>query len=190
MPHPSTPGAEPVTLIASGTLLKGELSFDTAARILGRVEGRITTAGRLEIGPGAQCKAHIEGAHVIIEGTVEGDIIARDRLELRATACITGSITAGALVVAEGASIKGPCAVGAATPGSPSPASPVGAERPLPARPAPSSGHVTPTAPTGVVTRPAHADDLDGAIAGLESKLAGLSKARALNGTHTGAPAL
>jgi cytoskeletal protein CcmA (bactofilin family) len=51
---------------------------------------------------------------VIVHGTVTGDIQASARLELHATSRIEGDVTAGSLVVQEGAVLNGRCTMGTA----------------------------------------------------------------------------
>ncbi len=101
-----------LTVIGQGTTIKGEVDFDNGARILGVFEGIIRSKGEVQIGDTARCKADVEAESVVIEGTIEGNINARQRLSLRETAHFTGDITATKLHVDEGASFVGHCCVG------------------------------------------------------------------------------
>ena len=101
------------TVIGPDTHIKGEMVFDSTARILGTFEGRVIAKGEIQIGEGAACKAAVEGAVIIVDGLIEGDVQARDRVQLNPKARVIGDITATTLVVAEGASFTGNCRVGA-----------------------------------------------------------------------------
>jgi cytoskeletal protein CcmA (bactofilin family) len=103
---------ENTTVIGAGTHIKGEMVFDSDALILGTFEGRISTKGEIQIGQQAVCKAAIEGASVIVDGQVEGDVLGTERVYLSATARVIGNIVAAALVVAGGACLNGHCRVG------------------------------------------------------------------------------
>lgn len=118
---------KPTTVIGADTQIKGEISFETTARVLGTIEGQISTKGELQIAEGATCKTTIEAGKVVVEGTVDGNVTARDRLELSPKAKMKGDLTAAKLVVAEGASLFGRVAIGPdalkgmpQTPGTPS----------------------------------------------------------------------
>lgn len=106
-------GGNQVTVIGADTKIKGEMTFETSARVLGRVEGSISAKGELQVAEGGTCKADIEAGRVMIDGSVEGNVTARERLELSPKARVTGDIVAAKLVVAEGASFSGHCRVGA-----------------------------------------------------------------------------
>ena len=86
--------------------------FDKSARILGRFEGKITAKGEVQIGATAECHAAVEAERIIVDGGVYGPIIARDKLMLTSNARVQGDLTAGTLIVAEGASFVGHCNVG------------------------------------------------------------------------------
>ncbi|MCC5824115.1 MAG: polymer-forming cytoskeletal protein [Phycisphaerales bacterium] len=101
-----------MTVIGPDTKIKGEMFFEKSARILGSFEGKITAQGEVQIGAGALCNAAVEADRVIVDGRVHGPITARDRLTLTANAQVQGDLTAGTLVVAEGASFVGHCHVG------------------------------------------------------------------------------
>jgi len=101
-----------MTVIGPDTKIKGEMFFEKSARILGSFEGKITAQGEVQVGAGAQCNAAVEAERVIVDGRVNGPITARDRLTLTANAQVQGDLTAGTLVVAEGASFVGHCNVG------------------------------------------------------------------------------
>ncbi|QOI99416.1 MAG: polymer-forming cytoskeletal protein [Phycisphaeraceae bacterium] len=103
-----------VTIIGRDARFKGEMAFDNSCKILGSFEGRIVSQGEIHIADGASCKASIEAKSVMVEGIVEGDVMARERLSLTAKAKVRGDIVAAALVVAEGASFVGQCKVGPA----------------------------------------------------------------------------
>lgn len=101
-----------ITVIGPDTRIKGEMSFERTARILGQFEGRVQSTGELQIGTSAQCQATLEASTVIVDGTVEGNIVARDRIQLNGSARVNGDVVAEKLVVAEGASFNGRCRVG------------------------------------------------------------------------------
>ncbi len=101
-----------VTIIARDAKFKGELILDQAAKIYGSVEGRIVSGGEIHVAEGAICKATVEARSVIVDGVVEGDVLARERLSLTGKARVKGDITAAAIIVAEGATYTGQCKVG------------------------------------------------------------------------------
>ncbi|MCA9294104.1 MAG: polymer-forming cytoskeletal protein [Phycisphaerales bacterium] len=108
----TTAAADQTTTIAIGAHFKGELTFEHDVHIQGGFEGRIVSGGEVVIAQGAACKASIMAVSLRIEGEVEGDITARDLVQLGPEARMTGDISAPRLLVADGASFLGHCRIG------------------------------------------------------------------------------
>src|SRR5262245_16749373 len=99
--------SETPTVVGPGARFKGELTINGGGNILGDFEGAITGTGVLHVAHGANVLASIEADTVLIDGAVEGNITARDRVELGSKARLVGDVNAGALAVAVGASFSG-----------------------------------------------------------------------------------
>jgi cytoskeletal protein CcmA (bactofilin family) len=96
--------------IGSGTLVTGEANFKAMLRVDGHLSGRITSeTGTLIIGSHGQVDANIEVATATIHGTVNGDIIASQRLELGRAAKVNGNIQTPSLMIEQGAIFEGSC---------------------------------------------------------------------------------
>lgn len=106
--------AEPntTTVIGADTHIKGDMRFESTARILGTFEGTIEAKGELQVASGASCKAAVEAMKVLVDGDVDGNLTAKERVELTSKAKMKGDLVAARLVVAEGASFVGHCKVG------------------------------------------------------------------------------
>lgn len=76
-------------------------------RINGQFDGTLNTKGNLEIGEKAQVKANIQGESITIAGVVQGSIVATDRVELTATARVTGKILCTRVIMQDGAKLQG-----------------------------------------------------------------------------------
>ncbi len=100
------------TIIGAGARIVGDVSFDGPARIMGDIEGTIVTKSDLQIGAGANCKANIDAHRLAVDGSITGNVTARDSLELAANAKIDGDLITAKLVVTEGATFVGYCRVG------------------------------------------------------------------------------
>ena len=100
------------TVIGKDTTIKGEVTFEGPARVLGSIEGTIASKGSLEIVDGARCKAAIHADRLVIDGRVEGDVTARSGLQLTAKGHLRGDLSAASLAIAEGATLVGHCRVG------------------------------------------------------------------------------
>ena len=88
--------------------IKGEISGAEDLTIDGQVEGRIDLPEHtLTIGPNATVVADITAKRVTVFGTVIGNIVARDKADIRKAASIEGALTCGRLAVQEGATISG-----------------------------------------------------------------------------------
>jgi cytoskeletal protein CcmA (bactofilin family) len=105
-------GQEFPTILGSDANFKGELSFEKGMRLMGRFEGKINTPGRLHIAKEAKMSADVDAGAIIVEGEVQGNLSASDRIELKQTARYEGDLRASKLVVDEGAVFNGHVSVG------------------------------------------------------------------------------
>jgi cytoskeletal protein CcmA (bactofilin family) len=111
-PAASTPAL--VAYLYKGSRVSGQLSFQGPTRIDGFVEGEIQCQGPLTVGEGAEVRARISGQVVTIQGKVEGNITAKERVELLAPARLIGNVNAPRLIVSDGVVFDGDCSMGAA----------------------------------------------------------------------------
>lgn len=109
-PPPSTAGL--VGYLYKGCRVNGQLSFQGAARIEGLVDGDIQCQGTLTIGDGAEVRAKISGQVVVIHGKVDGNVTAKEKVELRAPARLIGNVSAPRLIISEGVVFDGDCSMG------------------------------------------------------------------------------
>jgi cytoskeletal protein CcmA (bactofilin family) len=98
--------------VGHGTTLTGETEFHAMLRVDGHLIGTVTSeAGTLIIGTNGQVDANVMVAAAMINGTVNGDVIATEKLQLGRTARVLGNIQAPRLVVEEGAILEGSCSM-------------------------------------------------------------------------------
>jgi cytoskeletal protein CcmA (bactofilin family) len=99
------------TFLGTDVEFKGSLKFKDQLRINGRFEGELSSSGTVHVGPQGDVKAEIAVGNAVVEGAVDGNITATERVELRSTARMMGDITASKLVVEEGVVFVGRCEV-------------------------------------------------------------------------------
>ena len=97
------------SFLGEGTQLKGELSFDGAVRVDGHLEGEIVRGEVLIIGECGQVNAEIEVGILQVGGQVQGNITARQRVELLGPSRVTATIRTPCLVIWKGAVFNGKC---------------------------------------------------------------------------------
>jgi cytoskeletal protein CcmA (bactofilin family) len=97
----------PRTYIAEGSKLRGEVTGRGAFVFCGEVEGDCNIEGLITLTAGSRWTGTLKGTDVIIAGSVDGDIIAAQRVEVGGTARIRGSLSGHSIAVAEGAVIEG-----------------------------------------------------------------------------------
>lgn len=96
--------------VGGGTVLSGEAVFKGMLRVDGHLTGRVTSEnGTLIVSSGGQVDADINVASAKINGVVNGDVVARERLELGRTAQVFGDILTPVLVIEDGAVFEGNC---------------------------------------------------------------------------------
>lgn len=96
--------------VGSGTVVTGEANFKALMRVDGHLSGKISsTSGTLIVGANGKVDANIEVAVATIQGTVNGDIIASQRLEIGRAGKVNGNIQTPCLVIEQGAIFEGSC---------------------------------------------------------------------------------
>jgi len=92
--------------------IKGTIKFGEAMRMDGNFEGElISDNGELVVGKTGNVKASVNVKSAVIEGRVDGNIKASDRVELKQNAHLTGDLQAKILVIEEGVVFVGQCNV-------------------------------------------------------------------------------
>ena len=105
---------EMVAYLYKGSRVTGQLTFHGPAKIDGCVEGEVLCHGMLTIGEEAEVRAKISGKVVVIRGKVEGDVAAKEKVELETPARLLGNIDAPRLTITEGVVFEGYCSMGGA----------------------------------------------------------------------------
>ena len=106
-----TPQKRIDALIGAGTVVRGDIEFEGGLRIDGQIHGNVAVAsgkpGTLVVSEQARVDGRIEVSHVVINGTVNGPVVAKDYLELQPKARITGDVSYRTLEMHVGAQING-----------------------------------------------------------------------------------
>ena len=106
--------------IGKSVQIRGEVKGSEDLLVDGVVEGTITLSeSRLTIGPNARVQANVSARDVVVVGTLNGDILATGRVELRAGANLVGDIHAARLSIEENALFCGKVDLAQPTAGTP-----------------------------------------------------------------------
>jgi cytoskeletal protein CcmA (bactofilin family) len=90
--------------------LSGEFNFKDMVRINGHIAGAVySRIGTIIVDVEAQVDANVDVAVAVIGGTVRGDIVARERVELGPASRIYGNIWTRSIVIKDGAIFEGVC---------------------------------------------------------------------------------
>ena len=115
--HASTPAPQPevrrqmerdVVNIGKSVVIKGELSGSEDLTIEGHVEGKIELKDHLlTIGPNGRIKAQVFAKAVIVQGEVNGNVTASEKVDIRDGGSVDGDIISPRVAIAEGAHFRG-----------------------------------------------------------------------------------
>lgn len=96
--------------VGHGTELTGETNFQMMLRVDGHLTGTVTSdGGTLIVGTNGQVDANVSVAIATINGAVNGDIVASEKIQLGRTAHVIGNISTPKLVIEDGAVFEGGC---------------------------------------------------------------------------------
>lgn len=98
--------------VGHGTVLTGETNFQAMLRVDGVLQGTVSSdAGTLIVGTNGQVDANVAVASATINGTVNGDIVATEKLHLGRTAKVVGNVQTPRIIIEEGAVLEGSCSM-------------------------------------------------------------------------------
>lgn len=97
-------------IFSGGPELSGEITFRDVVRINGHIAGTVySQGGTLMVDDTARVDANIEVAVAVINGTINGDIVAHQRVEIGSAARIYGNIWTRSIAIKDGAEFEGVC---------------------------------------------------------------------------------
>jgi cytoskeletal protein CcmA (bactofilin family) len=97
------------TIIAEDVNFEGEMAFEQPVAMSGRIKGTVRFKDDLYINENAVIDARMEGEKAWIKGRVQGDVVARQRLELFSSAVFDGNIKTADLIMQSGCKFNGRC---------------------------------------------------------------------------------
>lgn len=99
------------TLIGSKTEIKGDVQFTGGLRIDGKIRGNILALGdgssMLVLSEHAEVTGNVTVPHIIVNGRIDGNVRATERIELQNKGEITGDVSYKVIEIAAGAAING-----------------------------------------------------------------------------------
>ena len=87
--------------------IKGNLKFSGELTFDGKLEGEIQTDGVLNLGDSATINGNINAQSVVVRGKINGNITAKDKIEIKAKTELFGDVKASKLVIEEGVTFVG-----------------------------------------------------------------------------------
>lgn len=96
------------SLIAAGAVFRGDLEFQGAVQIDGKVLGDILTEeGLVRVSVDGQVEGEVRAPHIVIDGEILGNVYASQHVELGARARVRGNLYYGLMEMAMGAQVEG-----------------------------------------------------------------------------------
>ncbi len=94
-------------VLNSDVELKGTLRFNGELTFDGKLEGDIKSEGTLNLGDNAVVKGTIDVGSVTVRGKISGNLIAKDKIDIKTKTELFGDIHAAKLVIEEGVTFVG-----------------------------------------------------------------------------------
>lgn len=94
-------------VIGRSIVIDGEITGDEDLVVQGTVKGKISLKQSLFVEGSGVVEADIETQNVEISGSVTGNILASDKVELKSDGRMVGDIKAPRILIADGATFKG-----------------------------------------------------------------------------------
>ncbi|MGE4282531.1 MAG: polymer-forming cytoskeletal protein [Clostridia bacterium] len=105
-----TSGSIPVdTFIGENSTFEGNIKLKETIKVDGKVIGEITAEGDVIIGDSAIISGNIYANNVIVAGSVNGNVTAKNQMRLTVTSKLIGDIKTYSLIIDEGAMFQGNC---------------------------------------------------------------------------------
>jgi cytoskeletal protein CcmA (bactofilin family) len=128
----STPNNDSKNVLNSDVELKGTLRFGGDLTFDGKLEGDIQSEGTLNLGDNAVVKGNITVNSVVVRGKVNGNVTAKEKIDIKTKTELFGDIRAARLVMEEGVIFVGQTEV---NPNKVTPVAPRAGELPKPPLP-------------------------------------------------------
>ncbi len=103
----NTPGSNSKNVLTSDVEIKGNLKFSGELTFEGKLEGEINSDGILNLGDSAVITGNINAQSVVVRGKVNGNINAKEKIEIKAKTEMFGDIRSAKLVIEEGVTFVG-----------------------------------------------------------------------------------
>ena len=94
-------------VVNSDVEIKGTLKFSGELTFDGRLEGEIQTDGVLNLGDGAVVNGNINAQSVVVRGKINGNINAKEKIDIKSKTEMFGDIRAAKLAIEEGVTFVG-----------------------------------------------------------------------------------
>ncbi|GAB4389815.1 MAG: polymer-forming cytoskeletal protein [Thermodesulfovibrionales bacterium] len=94
------------SLIGGNTHVKGDVSTKGTLRVDGKVDGNVEADWVILSGQ-AHVKGDVEATGIIVGGTIDGNLRAREVIEVKNKGRVKGDIVTGKLTVSEGGYVEG-----------------------------------------------------------------------------------
>lgn len=120
----TTPSTSAKNVLNADVEIKGNLKFDGELTFEGKLEGEITSEGTLLLGESAVINGNINVNSVVVRGKINGNVTAKDKIDIKPKTELFGDVRAAKLVIEEGITFVGKAEV------NPSKLSPTPAARP------------------------------------------------------------
>lgn len=101
------PASDAYSVLDAQIVVRGDIETDGTLRIDGRLEGNVLRAGSLVVGATGTIVGDVRALELVICGTIQGNIDVERRVELEATANVIGDLSADAILVHEGGTVRG-----------------------------------------------------------------------------------
>jgi cytoskeletal protein CcmA (bactofilin family) len=97
----------PRTMIGQDVEITGSVKCGGAIQVDGKLNGDLTCSGNVVIGAGAAIKGNLSVNSVTVLGSITGNVVAKDKIELKASANVNGDIRAKRMSVEDGVTFVG-----------------------------------------------------------------------------------
>lgn len=95
------------TIIGAGITIEGEITSDEEVVVQGTVRGKLDAKEAVTVEQGAVVEADVTGGTLNVAGSITGNIVSSDRVDLQTGARVVGNVKAARITIADGASFKG-----------------------------------------------------------------------------------